>query len=153
MKQSMQHDTNREIVNLIGAWAAAWNTHEIEQARMLVADNVNFVTVAGLWLRGSTEFLAYHREIHYAQMRHSRWTNLGYEVTPVRDDLYLVHLEWTIAGDRDPDGTPRDRRYGLFTWLTERRADRGRILAAHNSNLRPGLRHRLSGANLNHPSN
>ena len=92
-------------------------------------------------------------EIHYAQMRHSRWTNLGYEVTPVRDDLYLVHLEWTIAGDRDPDGTPRDRRYGLFTWLTERRADRGRILAAHNSNLRPGLRHRLSGANLNHPSN
>jgi uncharacterized protein (TIGR02246 family) len=129
---------------LIEAWAGAWNAHDMERARTLVADNLDFVTVAGLWLKGGEEFLAYHRDIHRTHMRDSQWTNLDHQLTPVRDNLWLVHLEWTIAGDREPDGTPRPRRYGLFTWLTEKRGNAWRIVAAHNGNLRADLRHRLS---------
>jgi uncharacterized protein (TIGR02246 family) len=142
-------DPTRAIADLIDTWANAWNAHDMERARRLLADNIDFVTVAGLWLRGSEEFLAYHRDIHRTHMRDSRWTNLAYDLRPVRDDVWLVHLEWTIAGDRDPDGTPRRRRYGLFTWLIEQRGTAWRIAAVHNGNLRVDLRHRLSGVGIN----
>jgi uncharacterized protein (TIGR02246 family) len=145
-------DTKRAIVGLIEAWADAWNAHDMQRARGLVAADVDFVTVAGLWLKGGEEFLSHHREIHRMRMRESRWTNLGYELRSVRDDLCLVHLEWTTAGDREPDGTPRARRYGLFTWLIERRGDTWHIIAVHNSDLRAGVRHRLSGEGGDGPS-
>jgi len=148
IEPSLPHDTNRAIVELIDAWADAWNAHDMRQARRLVAADVDFVTVSGLWLKGGEEFLAHHRAIHRMQMRDSRWTNLGYELRSVRDDLCLVHLEWTIADDREPDGTPRARRYGLFTWLIERRGAAWHIIAAHNGDLRAGIRHRLSGEEI-----
>src|SRR5262249_34544575 len=113
-------DAERAVSGVIDAWAEAWNAHDMEQARALVAADVDFVTVAGLWLKGVEEFLAHHRAIHRMQMRESEWTNLQRELRFIREDLCLVHIEWTIAGDRDPDGTPRERRCGLFTWLTER---------------------------------
>jgi uncharacterized protein (TIGR02246 family) len=151
IEPSRPDDTNRAIVDLIEAWADAWNAHDMQRARGLVAADVDFVTVAGLWLKGGEEFLSHHREIHHMRMRDSCWTNLRYELRSVRDDLCLVHLEWTIAGEGEPDGTPRARRYGLFTWLTERRGDSWRIAVAHNGNLRADVRHRLSGIGINHP--
>ena len=138
-------DSQRTIVRLVHAWADAWNAHDMEQARSLLTADVDFVTVAGLWLKGGEEFLAHHRGIHRTQMRESEWTNLQYQLRFMRADLCLVHLEWTIAGERDADGMPRHRRYGVFTWLTERHDDRWLIVAVHNTNLRAGLRHRLSG--------
>jgi uncharacterized protein (TIGR02246 family) len=152
IEPSRPEDANRAIVGLIEAWADAWNAHDMQRACGLVAADVDFVTVAGLWLKGGQEFLSHHREIHQMRMRDSRWTNLGYELRWLRDDLCLVHLEWTIGGDRDPDGTPRVRRYGLFTWLVERRGDSWNIIAVHNGDLRTGVRHRLSGEGIDGPS-
>lgn len=139
-------DAEEAIGGLIHAWAEAWNAHDMERARALVAADVDFVTVAGLWLKGGEEFLAHHRAIHRMQMRESEWTNLQYELRFIRADLRLVHLEWTISGDRDPDGTPREQRFGLFTWLIERRGESWLIVAVHNGDLRTGVRHRLSRA-------
>lgn len=130
---------------LADAWATAWNAHDMEAAAGLVAADVEFVTVAGHWLRGRAEFLAYHCGIHAAQMRDSRWAGLAVDTRPLRDGLALVHLEWAIEGDRDPDGTPRAPREGIFTWIAAREGDGAwRIAVAHNTNLRGGVRHRLS---------
>ena len=144
MEQPLPHDPPPAIVNLIGAWADAWNAHDMERARTLIADNVDFVTVAGLWLKGADEFLAHHREIHRTHMRDTRWINRAYELAWIRPDLCLVHLEWTVAGGRGSDGAVRPHRDGLFTWLVENGGATGRILAAHNTNLRADARHRLS---------
>jgi uncharacterized protein (TIGR02246 family) len=144
MQPSPAKDAEQAIIRIMHAWADAWNAHDMEQARALVAAEIEFVTVAGLWLKGGAEFLAHHRAIHRMQMRESEWTNLQYELRFIREDLCLVHLEWMVAGDRNPDGTPRERRYGLFTWLTERRGEGWLIIAVHNSDLRLDLRHRLS---------
>lgn len=146
MDRSLPPDPTPAIADLIAAWADAWNAHDMERARALVADNIDFITVAGLWLKGGEEFLAHHRAIHRAHMRDSRWTNVGHEISWMRDGLCLVHLEWTLAGGREADGTPRPGRKGLFTWVIECRGQAGRILAAHNTNLRPDVRHRLAKA-------
>src|SRR5215471_1277491 len=114
-------DPRPAVIALIAAWADAWNAHDMAGAHTLLAPDIDFVTVAGLWLQGGAEFLSHHRAIHHGQMRQSEWTNLQHELRFVRADLCLVHLEWTIVGEREPNGTPRPRRYGVFTWLIERR--------------------------------
>jgi hypothetical protein len=35
-------------------------------------------------------------------------------VTP---DLALVQVTWALKGDRNPDGTKREPRDGVFTWV------------------------------------
>ena len=134
------------VDELVAVWATAWNRHDMEAAAGLVTSDVDFVSVSGRWLRGRNEFVDYHRRLHGKQMRDSIWTNLGHEARFVGDDLAFVHLEWAIRGDSDPDGTPRRQRLGLFTWVLFRTHDRWRIGAAHNTDLRPGVTHRLSAA-------
>ena len=133
-----------EIEKLVSAWASAWNRHDMEAAALLVMPDVDFVNVLGRWLKGRDEFVDHHRWLHRMQMRNSTWTNLDHETHLIRDDLAIVHLEWTIEGDHDPDGTPRSQRHGLFTWVLSRTQECWRIVAAHNTNLQPGVGHRLS---------
>jgi uncharacterized protein (TIGR02246 family) len=137
------------VSDLIDSWARCWNAHDMAAAVRLVAPDVEFVTVSGTWLRGAAEFLAHHEAIHRAQMRDSRWTNLAHAARPLRDGMLLVHLEWSIAGDRNPDDVLRPPRRGVFTWLVTQHERTCRILAAHNTDLRPGVFPRLRAA---HPA-
>jgi uncharacterized protein (TIGR02246 family) len=138
---------------LAKAWMAAWNAHDMDAAARLLTPEVEFVTVAGLWLRGREEFLDHHRRIHAMQMRDSRWVNVATNSQSLRDDFALVHLEWAMEGDREPDGRPRPPRRGIFTWLVVRGDDGAwRIAAAQNTNLRDDIRHRLSGSEAASPT-
>jgi len=137
------------IAALVDAWARAWNAHDMQAAAGLVAADVDFVTVAGLWLRGRDEFLRHHHRIHRLHMRETTWTSRGYEARWLRDDLALVHLEWTLTGERDPDGTSRPERSGVFTWLVASSPGACLIAAAHNTHLRSDVSHRLAGEGEN----
>jgi len=129
---------------LVEAWAAAWNAHDMQRAAALVAADVDFVTVAGRWLKGRDEFLCHHRDIHRRQMRDTTWATLGYEVRRLHEDFALAHLEWVISGERDADGGPRAARSGIFTWVVASTGDARLITAAHNTNLRADTSHRLA---------
>jgi uncharacterized protein (TIGR02246 family) len=134
-----------DLHGLVKAWADAWNEHDMEAAARLVTPDVEFVTVAGLWLRGRGEFLAHHKRIHTMQMAESRWTTLATATKAIQPSLMLMHVEWLITGDREADGTPRLPRQGLFTWLAQTERREWTIAVAHNTNLRSDLGHRLSG--------
>jgi uncharacterized protein (TIGR02246 family) len=131
------------LTSICQAWADAWNQHDVDALARLVCPDVEFVNVAGVWLRGIDEFKQHHAEIHRFQMKESTWTNIGHQSHQLNDDLFLMHLEWAIAGDRDPDGTPRRPRLGIFTWLIVAGTSDWRIAAAHNTNLREGCSHRV----------
>ena len=51
---------------------------------------------------------------------------------------------WRIEGDRNEDGSHRAGRLGVFTWLVVPVDEGFEISAAHNSNLRPDIAHRLN---------
>jgi uncharacterized protein (TIGR02246 family) len=126
------------------AWQSAWNRHDADALAALVTPDVEFVTVAGLWLRGRQEFLAHHRLMHVTQMRESLWTNIGATRRMLGGGHALQHLQWRIEGDFDPDGSPRPPRHGIFTWVLQLRPS-PLILAGHNTNLASHLAHRLAG--------
>ena len=139
-----ERDLATDVQRLVEAWARAWNAHDMEAAADLVDLEVDFVTVAGSWLRGREEFLRHHQYIHQRHMRETTWTTVGYALRPLCDDLVLVHHEWTITGECDSAGAPRPPRSGIFTWVVTHAESTWLIAAAHNTNLRPDTLHRLT---------
>ena len=132
------------IARLVAAWTDAWNAHDMPAAAALVDTDADFVTVAGLWLRGRDEFLAHHETIHRGRMRDTTWTTHGHEARLLDGALRLLHVEWTIRGERESDGALCAPRSGIFTWVATGGPDRWSIAAAHNTNLRAGVAHRLA---------
>ena len=53
------------------------------------------------------------------------------------DSSALMHVDWTLRGDKDPDGTARPPRGGVFTWVVLKRSSAWLIRAAQNTNLGP----------------
>lgn len=137
-------DPGAAIAAIIMGWADAWNAHDVDAMAELVAPDVDFVTVSGRWLQGAEEFREWHRRIHQLHLRDSRWSNLQYRSRLLTPDLSVVHLEWTIEGEWDPDGKPGRQRSGIFIWLIQRRDGGWFIAAAQNTNLSQGVIHRLS---------
>ena len=132
------------VSGLVQRWERAWNRHDMDDAASLVAPDVDFVNVAGLWLKGREEFLSWHRALHAMQMRRSVWTTLGSQARALHEGAWLAHVEWAIAGDLDLDGAPRQPRRGHFMWVV-RNGVEPHILAAQNTNLLARVAHRLNG--------
>jgi uncharacterized protein (TIGR02246 family) len=130
---------------LVDEWQDAWNRHDAGLLARLVAGDVDFVTVAGRWLRGRSEFHEWHGLIHRTHLQASRWTNLGCRARSLHGDLTLVHLEWRIDNEIQA-GSPRPlSRLGVFSWVVAIQGDAAEIMAAHNTNLSETTSHRLAG--------
>jgi hypothetical protein len=57
----------------------------------------------------------------------------------LRPDIAVVHWSWTVAGDKNPDRTARQRRYGMMTMVAEKRNGTWLVVASQNDNSSPGL--------------
>jgi hypothetical protein len=54
-------------------------------------------------------------------------------------DIAVVHWSWAVAGDKNPDGTARQRRYGMMTMVAQKRNGTWLVVASQNDNSFPGL--------------
>jgi uncharacterized protein (TIGR02246 family) len=135
----------RPCAALATEWQDAWNRHDAGLLAHLVAGDVDFVTVAGRWLSGRTEFRDWHGLIHRAHLRESRWTNLACCSRPLHGSLMLIHLEWLIDNEIRSDSSRSLSRLGVFTWIVSRKDEATEIVAAHNTNLAERTSHRLAG--------
>jgi uncharacterized protein (TIGR02246 family) len=118
-------------------WQDSWNRHDMKALTALVVEDVDFITVGGNWRKNQKEFEEHHaNERHEMQYKESVWTTKNTEVKFIRPDVAVAHVEWGIKGDKDPDGTPRQPRQGISTWVVEKQKGRWLIIAIQNTNLR-----------------
>jgi len=130
-------DSDRKAIEAITShWLEAWNSHDMKALAALVAEDADFITVAGTWLKGRKAFEEHHARVHAMQFKESIWTTNKTHVKFVKPDIAVAHVEWSLKGDKDPDGTPRQPRRGIFTWVVEKRKEGWTIIAAQNTNLR-----------------
>jgi uncharacterized protein (TIGR02246 family) len=122
------------IRRLEQSWCNAWNSHNMRALANLLANDADFVTVGGTWLRGRKEFRQYTALYHATSFKHSTFTVTGTTIRFLGSELALTHVKWRMAGDFDPDGTPRKPRRGIFTRVLLKSEGRWRILASHNTN-------------------
>jgi uncharacterized protein (TIGR02246 family) len=133
----LSQDSTPEEANraLASAFEKAWNTHDMDVAfRKLLTTDVDWVNVDGYRGRGIEPVVQGHVRVHAAKFKESVLTVNAVSVGLLKPDIAIVHVSWGMRGDRDNDGTPRQPREGLFTWVTVKDGSAWKIRASHNSN-------------------
>jgi len=129
-------DDEQSIRQLAHQYETGWNTHDMELLGRMRTDDIDFVVVTGEHRKGRAASMAQLAEQHRTQFRDSTWTNEQVSIQFLRSDVALVHIEWAMKGDRDPDDTPRPPRQGIFTWVVIKEGGVWKLRAAHNTNKR-----------------
>ena len=127
------------VHDLPQAFCAAFNKHDGHQLAQIMADDVDFVTVGATLLHGKPDFEKYHTRLLNGRFHAMTFEPLQVAVRFLRPDIAIVHFSWTGAGDKNFDGSARQRRYGLFTMVAEKRGGRWLIVASQNDDSDPGL--------------
>lgn len=119
-------------------WQDAWNRHDISALADLLTDDADFITVIGKWCKGKKEFYDYHVRLHQVMFKDSIHKTTGVQVRFLSPQVAIVHVNWTITGDRNADGTPRPvSRSGIFTRVMVKQDGPWLITASQNTNILP----------------
>jgi uncharacterized protein (TIGR02246 family) len=130
-----QSSVSVQVEDVARRFIAAWNEHRLEKMDALVTDDIDWVNVDGGRGKGREQVVGGHVRVHATpKFKDSVMTLDKIEVASVRPDVAVAHVYWSLKGDRDNDGTPRQPRSGLFTWLLVKDGKAWRVRASHNSN-------------------
>jgi uncharacterized protein (TIGR02246 family) len=121
------------IRELATRWEHAWNQHDMKELGSLMTEDADFVNVGARRWKGRAQIEAEHTQ-RLNQFRESTWSTKAVTIQLLKPDLALVHVDWALKGDKDPDGTPRSPRSGVFTWVVTKRSSGWLIRAAQNTN-------------------
>ncbi len=122
---------------LASRWERYWNKHNMDSMATMLKPDVDFVNVAGIWLKGRPATVADHKQKHEGVIfKNSTWSTDSVAIKYVKPDLAIVHIGWGLKDDYDADGTPRKPRHGIFTWVVVKEKEEWLLLAGHNVNIR-----------------
>jgi uncharacterized protein (TIGR02246 family) len=121
------------------AFSDAWAKHDGHELAKMMADDVDFVTVATTYLHGRADFETFHVRLLSGRFKESTITPLQTTVRFLRPDMGVVHWSWKIEGDKNPDGTPRQPRYGMMTLVVEKQGGNWRVVVGQNTNAILGI--------------
>jgi len=116
------------------AFCDAWAKHDGHELAKMMSDDVDFVTVATVYLHGRPDFEKFHVRLLSGRFKDSTITPLETTVRFMRPDMAVVHWSWKIAGDKNFDGTARPPRFGMMTMVAEKRGDNWQVVVAQNTN-------------------
>ena len=123
---------------LATALESAWNTHDMEVAfRNLLTRDVDWVNVNAGHGKGIDPVVQGHARVHAGKFKDSVMTVKSVDVAVLKPDVALVYVAWEMRGDRNDDGSPREPREGLFTWVTVKEDGTWKIRASTNVNKTP----------------
>src|SRR5260370_39509605 len=133
---SAQNKTDEEAARkLPKAFREDWAKHDGHELARIMADDVDFVTVATTYLHGRADFETFHTRLLSGRFKESTITPLHTTVRFLRPDVAVIHWSWKIEGDRNMDGTVRQQpRYGMMTMVAEKRSGTWLVAVAQNTN-------------------
>lgn len=129
--EASPEEANRTLAK---AWESTWNAHDMQGFGRLLTGDVDWVNVSAGHGKGRETVVKNHARVHAGKFKNSVMTVNKVEVALLRPDVAIVHVSWGIRGDTDDDGTPRQPRDGLFTWVTVKDGDAWQIRASQNTN-------------------
>ena len=129
-------EPNAEEANraLAKAFESAWNAHDMKAFGRLLSEDVVWINVDAGKGTGRDLVETNHAKVHATKFKNSVFTVKNVEVQTLTPDVALVYVNWGIRGDTDNDGTPRQPREGLFTWVTLKQGAEWKIRSSHNTN-------------------
>lgn len=119
---------------LATAFESAWNAHDMKAFGRLLTEDVVWVNVDAGRGTGRAQVESGHARVHAGKFKNSVITVKNVEVQAIKPDVAIVYVTWSIRGDTDNDGTPRQPREGLFSWVTLKQGAEWKIRSSHNTN-------------------
>src|SRR5215471_20169856 len=134
-----QSKVDEEAVSkLPQSFCDAWAKHDGHELAKIMADDVDFVTVATVYLHGRADFEKFHTRLLSGRFKDSTITPLETTVRFLRPDMAVVHWSWKIEGDKNFDSTPRPPRFGMMTMVAQKRGSTWQVVVAQNTNAELG---------------
>lgn len=127
------------------AFCEAWAKHDGHELAKIMAEDVDFVTVATTYLHGRNDFEKFHVRLLSGRFKDASITQLQSTVRFLRPDMAVVHWSWKIEGDRNADGTARQPRYGMMVLIAEKRSGAWLVVVGQNTNAMLGIPPELQG--------
>jgi uncharacterized protein (TIGR02246 family) len=126
----------KEIRDLLMTLCNGWNKHDMKLFASVFSENADFVNVAGKLWKGRIEIESNHAKAHISQMKDSKLEIEKIEMKFVQPNLAIIHVDSSVTGDKNPDGTPRTGiRYALMRAVALNEKGYGwKLIAAHNTN-------------------
>ena len=124
-----------QITRAIEAFEDGWNRQDLAASFATFAEDADFVNAGGQWCRGRFEIVERLGACHHDRFRDSTLRITSVSIRFLRFDVAVVHLTWTLAGERGPDGKGLPIRRGIITLTTSRHKNRWSFDAAQNTEL------------------
>ena len=135
-----KRDEEEAVHRLPQAFCDAWAKHDGHELAKIMADDVDFVTVATTYLHGRPDFETFHVRLLSGRFKEAMITPLQTTVRFLRPDMAVVHWSWKIEGDKNFDGVRRpEPRYGMMTMVAEKRSGTWLVVVAQNTNAILGI--------------
>jgi uncharacterized protein (TIGR02246 family) len=133
----------KAVRKLPQAFCDAWAKHDGHELGKLMADDADFVTVATVYLHGRADIEKFHVRLLSGRFKDSTITPLETTARFLRPDMGVVHWSWKIEGDKNFEGTPRPRRFGMMTMVAEKRGAAWQVDVVQNTNAQLGTQPEL----------
>jgi uncharacterized protein (TIGR02246 family) len=117
-------------------WEKYWNNHDMDSLGTMLTVDVDFVNLAGVWLKGEAATIKLLRVFHQSTFKNSVWSTDSVKIRYVKPDLAIMHIGWGLSGDVDPDGDARKPKHGIFTWIIIKEEKQWKLLAIDNVSIR-----------------
>lgn len=143
--QAQSKADEEAVAKLPQAFCDAWAKHDGHELAKIMAEDVDFVTVATTYLHGRVDFETFHVRLLSGRFKDSTITALKTTTRFLRPDMAVVHWSWKIEGDRNPDGSPRQPRYGMMTLVAEKKNGNWLVVVGQNTNAILGIPPELEG--------
>ena len=123
--------------SLVDGFVRAFNTHDAKTFGSLFAEDADWVSVAGIRVKGRAKIQAEHEEAFNTFFKMTTLASTGTEVRLVRPEVAVLHFNWELNGQLDPEGKPRNPRRGIITIVAVKQVDGWKISAGQNTNALP----------------
>ena len=115
----------------------AWNRHDAKAFASFFSEDADCVNVVGWWWKGRPQIESKVAEAHAFMFRDSTLTNNEIHIRFLTSQIAVVHVRWSMVGNRNPDGTPGQARKGLRTHILQKLEGKWLIAAFNNADSIP----------------
>jgi uncharacterized protein (TIGR02246 family) len=119
---------------LVNGFLRAFNTHDAKAFGSLFAEDADWVSVAGIRVKGRAGIQAEHEKAFTTFFKSATLASTGTTVRLVRPDVAVVHFNWELTGQFNEKGEASAPRRGIITIVATKEANGWRITAGQNTN-------------------
>lgn len=128
-----------QVTRVAGAFAEAWNRHDMDAFARLFAPDAEFVNVVGLWWKGRDQIREAHEVTHKTLFKDSRLTILETAVRFPAEKFAIARSHWRLEGHTSPDGQALPSRTGLLVNVLTSDGGDWSIIDSQNTDIIEGL--------------